>query len=473
MFRYKRSLWNVFLWREKSSLHYSSPLPRHKTFCFSRFESRRGKEDRIAMLAGIMGFVGVVEVYHLHINHTAQCDARASSASVRNTEEPVQSVSPEMKNVLDHPPAQKSFLSDSYRKRIFFEYERKLRKLSPPEKVFEYFASVKTSNGQKFMTSSDLMRAVVPVFPPSESPLLREGYLSGERHPGELRNPKSNFFMLFDTNGDGLISFSEYIFLIALLSIPECSFSTAVKMFDKNGDGTIDRQEFQKVMNSMRAQMRKNIRQYDGLRTGMKVEKNVEECGLIEFFFGKDGQKLLRHEDFEQFLRKLHEEIIHLEFYHYDYLDRGTISAKDFGLSLVAAADLSRLKEYLERVEELGNEASYKDCRITFEEFRNFAELRKKLQPLAVAISSYGQTYGLLTKADFQRAASQVCNVPLSSTVVDIVFHIFDTNQDGNLSTEEFLGVLKRREDNNSEILDSGIVSKVRCWWNCACKCNG
>lgn len=59
------------------------------------------------------------------------------------------------------------------------------------------------------MTPADLMRAVVPVFPPSESDRVREGYLRGERIPGDLYCPPSKFFMLFDTNNDGLISFPE------------------------------------------------------------------------------------------------------------------------------------------------------------------------------------------------------------------------------------------------------------------------
>ena len=74
--------------------------------------------------------------------------------------------------------------------------------------MFEYFASFK-SEEEVLMTPGDLMRAVVPVFPPSESNRVREGYLRGERRPGELHCPPSKFFMLFDTNNDGLISFPE------------------------------------------------------------------------------------------------------------------------------------------------------------------------------------------------------------------------------------------------------------------------
>ena len=76
--------------------------------------------------------------------------------------------------------------------------------------IFEYFASFKKPDGEVLMTPADLMRAVVPVFPPSESNRVREGFLRGETVPGELHCAPSRFFMLFDTNSDGLISFSEY-----------------------------------------------------------------------------------------------------------------------------------------------------------------------------------------------------------------------------------------------------------------------
>lgn len=151
--------------------------------------------------------------------------------------------------------------------------------------VFEYFASVRTPSGEVFMTPADLMRAVVAVFPPSGSNRVREGFLRGERVPGELHCSPSKFFMLFDTNNDGLISFPEwvldvflkivyelyshltnlkessnashwdywnmntktfcsifnyrYIFFVTLLSIPELSFSVAFKMFDLNNNGFV------------------------------------------------------------------------------------------------------------------------------------------------------------------------------------------------------------------------------------------
>ncbi|KAI9378597.1 hypothetical protein POPTR_018G118008v4, partial [Populus trichocarpa] len=135
-------------------------------------------------------------------------------------------------DLLPHKKKKRFLFGDSYRRRVFFNYEKRIRLQSPPEKVFEYFESFKTPDGEVLVTPAELMRAVVPVFPPSESNRIREGFLRGETVPGELHCAPSRFFMLFDTNSDGLISFSEYIFFVTLLSIPESSFSVAFKMFD-------------------------------------------------------------------------------------------------------------------------------------------------------------------------------------------------------------------------------------------------
>ncbi|XP_050219851.1 calcium uptake protein, mitochondrial [Mercurialis annua] len=357
---------------------------------------------------------------------------------------------------------------DAYRRKVFFNYEKRIRLRSPPEKIFEYFATVEGTNGELLMKAADLMRAVVPVFPPSESHLVREGYLSGERRPGDLRCAPSEFFMLFDVNCDGHISFKEYIFFVTLLSIPESSFSVAFKMFDIDNNGEINMEEFKKVMALMRANNRQGAVHRDGHRTGLKVSGTVEDGGLMEYFFGKDGKGCLHHDKFVQFLRDLDNEMLRLEFAHYDYKSRKTISAKDFALSMVASADLSHLDNLIDRVDEVNNAADLRDIRITFQEFKKFAELRKKLLPFSLALFSYGEMNGLLTKDDFQRAASHVCGVSLTNNVVDIIFHVFDTNSDGHLSLDEFVRVLHRRERDIAQPAHSGALGFLSCCFNCS-----
>ncbi|KAH0664065.1 hypothetical protein KY290_029983 [Solanum tuberosum] len=367
---------------------------------------------------------------------------------------------------LDHHRPNYLF-GDAYRRKVFFKYEKRIRMRSPPEKVFEYFASFEAHDGEIFMTPADLMRAVVPVFPPSESHLVRDGYLRGERNPGELRCAPSIFFMLFDTNSDGHISFKEYIFFVTLLSIPESSFSVAFKMFDLDCNGEIDIYEFKKVMTLMRAHNRQGAHHSDGHRGGHNLGGHIDSGGLLQDFFGEDGKKRLQYDTFVRFLRDLHEEMLKLEFAHYDYKFRGTISAKDFALSMVASADLKYLNKLLDRVDDLDNEPQLSHIRISFEEFKTFAELRKKLQPFSLALFCFGQVNGLLTRSDFKRAASQVCGVSLTDNMIELVFHVFDTNRDGSLSSDEFIRVLEKRARDIAEPTEAGILNFMSCCGNC------
>ncbi|XP_010648727.2 calcium uptake protein, mitochondrial-like [Vitis vinifera] len=216
----------------------------------------------------------------------------------------------------------------------------------------------------------------------------------------------------------------------------------------------------------MRAHNRQGSLHRDGLRFGFRTVGSVENGGLLEHFFGKDGKAKLQHEKFFQFMRDLHDELLILEFAHYDYKLRGSISAKDFALSMVASADLSHLNRLLDRVDGLNKQSSLSDIRITFEEFKSFAELRRRLRPFALALSSYGKVNGLLTKTDFQRAASNVCGISLSKCVVEIIFHVFDMNDDGNLSSEELVRVLQKRERDIAQPMESGIMGFFSCCCN-------
>lgn len=68
-------------------------------------------------------------------------------------------------------------------------------------------------------------------------------------------------------------------------------------------------EEFKKVMGLMRAQNRQGAGHRDGRRFGLKVAEPVENGGLLEYFFGKDGRTCLQHERFVQFLGDLHDEV--------------------------------------------------------------------------------------------------------------------------------------------------------------------
>lgn len=74
----------------------------------------------------------------------------------------------------------------------------------------------------------------------------------------------------------------------------------------------IEKEEFKKVMAMMRAHNRQGANHRDGLRAGLKVGGSVEDGGLVEYFFGEDGNKRLQHDNFIQFLNDLHHEVCKL-----------------------------------------------------------------------------------------------------------------------------------------------------------------
>ena len=61
------------------------------------------------------------------------------------------------------------------------------------------------------------------------------------------------------------------------------------------------------------------------------------------------------------------QQIIHLEFAHYDFDNQGTIAATDFGLSMAASADLSKINHYLDRVQDLATNPHFAQMRISLE----------------------------------------------------------------------------------------------------------
>lgn len=66
-----------------------------------------------------------------------------------------------------------------------------------------------------------------------------------------------------------------------------------------------------KVMDLMQTHTRQGASHRNGLGIGLNVGGSIETGGLIEHFFGKDGMGFLQHDKFVQFLRDLHDEVIH------------------------------------------------------------------------------------------------------------------------------------------------------------------
>lgn len=116
--------------------------------------------------------------------------------------------------------------------------------LTSREKRFIKFASVEY-HGQLYMTPQDFLESFV-----DEQPRARlQRHLMVDKDLEEIRDKvpglKKGSSQLFRTLRDkGIISYTEYLFLLSVLTKPQSGFRIAFNMFDTDGNHRVDKNEF-------------------------------------------------------------------------------------------------------------------------------------------------------------------------------------------------------------------------------------
>ena len=118
------------------------------------------------------------------------------------------------------------------------------RKLTSREKRFTKFSSVEY-DGQIYMTPQDFLESVIEAEP---KPRLKRRNLTADdltslkyNTPGIVSSCDSMFRNL---GNKGIISYSEYLFLLTILIKPFSGFKIAFCMLDQDDSGRIDKMEF-------------------------------------------------------------------------------------------------------------------------------------------------------------------------------------------------------------------------------------
>lgn len=342
-----------------------------------------------------------------------------------------------------NPESSESFqlLPLASRQRIFFKYEKRIRDKSPLDKVFEYFSSVEKDK-MKYMHDVDLLRAVVPTYPPIESRTVRTGSLDGEQSIKAQpfwSKAHTRFFKQFDVDGDGLISYPEFLLVLTLSSIPERDVKTVFEVVDLDGNNVVDAEEFKSVM-----QLLQNMANVHASAVGRSHKLSIgTDSGILISFFGKQGTKKLSLSEFSTFLAQLHEELVKLEFAHYDVLGRGSLSPVDFAHSLVATADLRSIDKLLDKVDSMDGELLKK--RVSYDDFYKMHVVPRKLHTLKVALDFFVQIHRPVTKADMAKLLKKLLGLSVGAHVLDVLFHVFG-DAEGHLDVHAFLEAMQRRE---------------------------
>ncbi|XP_022704033.1 calcium uptake protein 1 homolog, mitochondrial-like isoform X2 [Varroa jacobsoni] len=370
-----------------------------------------------------------------------------------------------------------------FRDRKIIEYENRMRQYSTPDKLFRYFASVKVQyeNGEMeiFMTPQDFLRSITPgIMQPQGYGLDHYKKIDAKNistgnnscvtpnfsafpAPFEGMSENSVFYRL---SASGLISFSDYIFLLTILSASKRHFEIAFRMIDLNGDGDIDFDEFEKVQAIIRNQTSIGSRHRDHQGTG-NIYKGVSSA-LCTFFFGENLDKKLTVDRFLDFQRELQTEILTLEFLRHDPVD-GKIPEWEFAELLVAYAGLNDKKKnrMLKRIKKLFKESSQG---ITLFDYLQFFHFLNNITEVDTALTFYHIAGASIDPPTLKHVAQTVAHVELSDHVVNVLFALFDENMDGQLSNREFVSVMKERLHRGLEKpKDTGFVkllsSVVKC----------
>lgn len=370
-----------------------------------------------------------------------QLTVRAEEATIEQTTEPEAAEEEEKKKK-----------NVSFHDRRVIGYEDRIRAYSTPDKIFRYFATlkIKEKNGSThiYMTPDDFLRSITPGdLQPDGLGLDQFRSMPTEDWVEERSKMRVHPHSVFSRLGNhGLISFSDYLFLLTILGTPMRKFEIAFKMFDLNGDGEVDFKEFEKVQQVILSSTAVGARHRDHLVTG-NVAGSVGDA-LVKHFFGEEEEKRLTVEEFQKFHRQLTMEILKLEFDRFDQVG-GRITERDFAKLVLSYADMNdqRRKKYLKKIKKKYGAEVCPESKtgITFEEVRNFAVFLDSISDVEIALSMHSAAGACISVGDLQQVSTTVTGIDLSNHLVKVVFDIFDENDDGELSHKEFIKVMKSR----------------------------
>lgn len=331
-----------------------------------------------------------------------------------------------------------------FKERKIIEYENRIRSYSTPDKIFRYFASLQdTKTGTIYMNPEDFVRALTPDTMQPKGLGLDQFKKFDNANVGKYESKYFGEESIFHSLGQGgLISFSDYIFLLTVLGTSARHINIAFKMFDLNGDGEVCLEEFKKVRALFLNMTSTGSRHRDRKTTGNVLNDQVNE-GLAAYFFGEDGKGVLTSDEFIKFKKKLQEEVMFLEFNSF-CPKNNSISERQFADILLTYANFQNTKrnKIMKRIQRVYGEKE-KRKGVRFQDYLDFFSFLLNIRDVEMALSFHTIAGQPVDPATFKQVAKTVTGIDLNDHLVDIVFCIFDENEDGQLSNKEFVSVMK------------------------------
>ncbi|XP_072433489.1 calcium uptake protein 2, mitochondrial isoform X1 [Chiloscyllium punctatum] len=305
---------------------------------------------------------------------------------------------------------------------------------------FKQFASIEYE-GELFMTPRDFLFSVI-----QECTDGGDNVLSGKMNIKKLTKQdidslvaqvttvKQSTNLFRDLGDNGLISYTEYLFLLGILTKPHTGFHVAFSMLDTDGNQQVEKKEFLVLQSIIRQKKEVKL----GAHSTSKSSKGMSTTLLVHFF-GRGGDRKLQYKDFYRFMEDLQTEVQEIEFTEFS---RGmkTMRREEFAAWLLHFTEEQNRNTYWKNVRKLPPGES-----ISFQEFRAFCHFMNHLEDFAFTMNMFTAANRPVGIGQFKRAVKVATGQELSDNVLDTVFRIFDVDGDGCLSKQEFLGVIMTR----------------------------
>ncbi|XP_062244976.1 calcium uptake protein 3, mitochondrial isoform X3 [Platichthys flesus] len=323
-----------------------------------------------------------------------------------------------------------------------FDFEDGDVYMSSHEHRFRMFSSAEY-DGQLYMTPQNFIESVTMNEPRNKRPWRSltkqelEKILSDT--PAVWRGSSKLFRNLKER---GIISYTEYLFLLCILTKPHAGFKIAFNMFDADGNQMVDKREFLVLQEIFRKKNEKKGRKGDAEKSAqLRADETITiDTTLLVHFFGKKGKAELTFDDFYRFMDNLQTEVLEIEFLTYSK-GMTTISEEDFAKILLRFTNVENISAYLENVRQcIPDEKG-----ITFDEFRSFFQFLNNLEDFAIAMQMYNFASRSIGQDEFARAVYVATGLKLTRHLVNTIFKIFDVDHDDQLSYKEFIGIMKDR----------------------------
>ncbi|KAH9600015.1 EF-hand domain [Trypanosoma melophagium] len=284
---------------------------------------------------------------------------------------------------------------------------------------FKHYATHrKGKGGPKYMTVEDFVRAVLAS--KSNEPL----------EPAVVEGLEK-LFREIDADGKAYLSFSEFSFLMILLTAKMEDVRMLFTIMDKDRVGAINLHEFAGVLRGLGCDPVESEVLTRGYRNG-----------IMKQLFGENGEGRCSYKEIAETIDNLNEEVWKAEFRQFDTDRNDKITAEQFGQLIANQMIGSHLPFYIvENIRKMRGSGET----MTLDLWISFHRVMQHADAITEAVELFSSSGLPLRKNDFNRAVKAVGLPPLENVELDLVMALFDRNGDGVLQFDEFLSVMKQK----------------------------